>query len=74
MGRIKATAQHVWQQPVKVRVAVIILLTFILAIVVQLVVAAILEFGFLGLLTMFGVLAFFLGLLWAAITVATSDL
>lgn len=74
MGRLKATVEHVWAQPVKVRVAVIILMTFILAIGVLILASAIADLGVVGTLVGLGVIVFVVTLMWSLITVASSDL
>lgn len=74
MASIKGMAQHVWAQPVKVRVAVIIVLIFVLSIAVLVMSAAIADLGVLGALAVFGGIAFFASLFWALITITSSDL
>lgn len=74
MGRLKATAEHVWAQPVKVRVAVVILLTFITIIVGLVVASTISALGLIGCLVTLGTFAVMGTLFWAAVTVSTSNL
>lgn len=74
MGRLKATAEHVWAQPVKVRVAVVFLMVFILAIAVMILASAIADLGVVGTLVGLGVIVFVVTLMWSLITVASSNL
>lgn len=74
MASLKETAQHVWEQPVKVRVAVGIVMLFVLSIAVLIMSAAIADLGVLGALAVFGGIAFFASLFWALITITSSDL
>lgn len=74
MAFISETKAKLMREPVKVRVAFAIIITFFVAIITFFLVAVIVDLGILGALIFVGVGAAAIAMLWAVITVAGSGL